>query len=155
MDQRNCEQARQQLNRLRTDMSELVARAERDNGAAGGQTLARLDEMRVDEAALLAWLSQNGCDDAEPARLETVNQITIHPVGDLVRKNIPPFKAPEDGFAARALWMFLVENLREGFVVELEIPGDSLDLSRPSGAALPQDLYRAVLRGDVVSNDQL
>ena len=152
MQEWTCEDARQQLNRLRSTMSEIVARAEQADGAGGGATLAQLDELRVEEASLLAWMSQNGCDEVEPTRMETVNEITIHALDD--RKNIPPFKAPEDGFAARALWVFLVENLREGSVVELEIPGDSLQLSRPSGAPLPEELYRAIMRGDVISDDQ-
>jgi hypothetical protein len=152
MQEWTCEDARQQLNRLRSTMSEIVARAEQAGEAGGGATLAQLDELRVEEASLLAWMSQNGCDEVKQTRMETVNEITIHAQDD--RKNIPPFKAPEDGFAARSLWVFLVENLREGYEIELEIPGDSLQLSRTSGAPLPEELYRAIMRGDVISNEQ-
>jgi hypothetical protein len=152
MQEWTCEDARKQVNRLRTDMSEIVARAERADAAGGEAILAQLDELRVEEISLLAWMSQNGCDEVKRTKMETVNEITIHAQDD--RKNIPPFRAPEDGFAARSLWAFLVENLREGYEIELEIPGDSLQLSRPSGAPLPEDLYRAILRGDVTSDDQ-
>ncbi len=53
------------------------------------------------------------------------------------------FRAPADNHAARALWVFLVENLQPGFVVELS--NGVAELTRPSGAALPAELYQKVM----------
>lgn len=60
------------------------------------------------------------------------------------------FKAPADNDAARALWVFLVENLRPGFAVELS--NSISELTRMSGSKLPPDLYAKVMgetRGQV------
>jgi hypothetical protein len=51
--------------------------------------------------------------------------------------------APTDRAAARMLWVFLVENLAEGYVVELS-NGIGL-LTRPSGRRLPGPLRHKVL----------
>lgn len=53
------------------------------------------------------------------------------------------FRAPADNQAARALWVFMVENLNPGFVVELS--NGAAELTRPSGQKLPPDLYRRVM----------
>jgi hypothetical protein len=55
------------------------------------------------------------------------------------------FRAPADNQAARQLWVFLVENLQSGFVVELSSFGGAAELTRPSGAKLPPELYAAVM----------
>ncbi|MCA9872489.1 MAG: hypothetical protein KC441_02510 [Anaerolineales bacterium] len=53
------------------------------------------------------------------------------------------FRAPADNQAARTLWVFLVENLQPGFVVELS--NGVSKLTRPSGQKLPPDLYTKVV----------
>lgn len=53
------------------------------------------------------------------------------------------FPAPNDNAAARALWVFLVENIRPGFVVELS--NGVSELTRLSGDKLPPALYRKVM----------
>lgn len=53
------------------------------------------------------------------------------------------FKAPADNSAARALWVFLVENLRPGFDVELS--NGVSELTQMSGNKLPPDLYAKVM----------
>jgi hypothetical protein len=70
------------------------------------------------------------------------NMIIIEPIeagGDAVM-----FRAPADNQAARQLWIFLVENLRTGFVVELSSFGGAAELTRPSGAKLPAALYEKI-----------
>jgi hypothetical protein len=52
-------------------------------------------------------------------------------------------QAPTDRAAARMLWVFLVENLAEGYVVELS-NGIGL-LTRPSGRRLPGPLRHKAL----------
>ena len=54
------------------------------------------------------------------------------------------FRAPADNQAARALWVFMVENLQPGFIVELT--NGAAELTRPSGGALPAELYAKVMR---------
>lgn len=44
------------------------------------------------------------------------------------------FKAPDDPHAARALWLFLAENLQPGFVLELA-SADGRAITQPSGGA--------------------
>lgn len=70
------------------------------------------------------------------------NVITIEPEGN-GRADGTIFRAPADTRAARQLWVFLVENLQPGFVIELS-DGVS-DLTRPSGQKLPPDLYTKVM----------
>ena len=41
------------------------------------------------------------------------------------------FKAPDDPHAAHALFMFLAENLKPGFIVELDVNGRSI--TQPTG----------------------
>lgn len=53
------------------------------------------------------------------------------------------FKAPADNSAARALWMFLVENLRPGFDVELS--NGVSELTQMSGGSLLPDMYAKVM----------
>lgn len=54
------------------------------------------------------------------------------------------FRAPANNQAARQLWVFLVENLQPGFIVELS--NGAAELTRPSGQKLPHDLYKLVMR---------
>ena len=55
------------------------------------------------------------------------------------------FPAPNNNAAARALWVFLVENIRPGFVVELSSFGGAAELTRLSGAPVPPELYARVM----------
>lgn len=57
------------------------------------------------------------------------------------------FKAPADTYAARELWVFLVDNLRPGFIVEL-CNGPS-EITRPSGQPVPIELYRKLMDMDL------
>lgn len=68
----------------------------------------------------------------------SLNVITIVPAGgDVAGKTV--FHAPANSQAARALWVFLIENLQAGFTVELS---DGVHrLRRPSGEPLPADVY--------------
>lgn len=55
------------------------------------------------------------------------------------------FPAPADTYAARSLWVFLVDNLQPGFVVEL---GDDVsEITRCSGHKVPPELYRSLMDG--------
>lgn len=61
------------------------------------------------------------------------------------------FPAPADKYAARSLWVFLVDNLKPGFVVGLSIndsEGESMsELTRPSGRKVPIELYESLMEG--------
>lgn len=61
------------------------------------------------------------------------------------------FPAPADKYAARSLWVFLVDNLKPGFVVGLSIndsEGESIsELVRPSGRKVPIELYESLMEG--------
>lgn len=55
------------------------------------------------------------------------------------------FPAPADKYAARSLWVFLVDNLQPGFVVQL---GDEAsEITRPSGRKVPIELYESLMEG--------
>jgi hypothetical protein len=56
------------------------------------------------------------------------------------------FRAPDDSHAARALWVFLVENLKPGHVVELS--SGAAELTRPSGEKIPAPLYEKIMEKD-------
>lgn len=75
--------------------------------------------------------------------MSSQNVITIEPGPDNGRAGGTIFRAPADKQAARALWVFLVENLQPGFVVELS--NGVSELTRPSGHKLPPDLYKKVM----------
>lgn len=64
------------------------------------------------------------------------NVITI---ADLDGNPETVFRGPGDGAAARALWVYLVENLRSGLLVELDIGTEALQF--PSGEKIPTDMY--------------
>lgn len=55
------------------------------------------------------------------------------------------FRAPADNLAARQLWVFLVENLQPGFVVELSSQNGAAELTRPSGDKMPIELYARIM----------
>ena len=71
------------------------------------------------------------------------NIIIIEPGSENSRAGGTMFRAPADNQAARALWVFLVENLQPGFVVELS--NGVSELTRPSGNQLPPELYAKVM----------
>ena len=73
---------------------------------------------------------------------DSQNVITIEAAGN-GRAGGTIFRAPADNQAARALWVFLVENLQPGFIVELS--NGAAELTRPSGQKLPPDLYAKVM----------
>jgi hypothetical protein len=73
--------------------------------------------------------------------------ITIEPSPDNTGAGGVMFRAPADNQAARQLWVFLVENLRPGFVVELSSYDGAAELTRLSGAKLSPELYAAVMGG--------
>lgn len=51
--------------------------------------------------------------------------------------------APADKYAARELWVFLVDSLQPGFIVELS-NGPS-EITRPSGSKVPLTLYKKLM----------
>lgn len=55
------------------------------------------------------------------------------------------FAAPADRHAARSLWVFLVENLQGGLLVELTSQDQEPGLVRQSGRRLPTAVYTAVM----------
>ena len=71
------------------------------------------------------------------------NVITIEPGSENGRSGGTMFRAPANSQAARSLWVFLVENLQHGFVVELS--NGASELTRPSGDKLPPELYAKVM----------
>lgn len=71
------------------------------------------------------------------------NVITIEPGPGNGRAGGTLFRAPADNQAARQLWVFLVESLQPGFVVDLS--NGISELTRPSGQKLPPDLYKKVM----------
>jgi hypothetical protein len=71
--------------------------------------------------------------------------ITIEPSPDNTSAGGVMFRAPADNHAARQLWVFLVENLQRGWVVELSSFDGAAELVRPSGAKLPPELYAAIM----------
>ena len=62
------------------------------------------------------------------------------------------FRAPADKYAARALWIFLVDNLRAGYIVELSMvdrAGEPLaEIVRASGHKVPAALYASLMEVD-------
>lgn len=73
------------------------------------------------------------------------NVISIETIDGNGRGGGTIFRAPADNRAARQLWVFLVENLKPGFVVELSILDGAAELFRPSGQKLPPELYKKVM----------
>ncbi|MFW5941918.1 MAG: hypothetical protein ACOC9V_06125 [Chloroflexota bacterium] len=61
------------------------------------------------------------------------------------------FPAPENRFVARSLWVFLVENLRPGLVVDLR-NGPSV-ISRETGAKVPIELYKTLMEQEVTTDE--
>lgn len=61
------------------------------------------------------------------------------------------FRAPPNKWAARELWVFLVDNLRPGFTVELVTHADdgsaAAELIRPSGRKVTPELYASLMDG--------
>lgn len=61
------------------------------------------------------------------------------------------FPTPKDKYMARSLWVFLVDNLKPGFVVTLSINDDKnetvSELVRPSGQKVPIELYESLMEG--------
>ena len=55
------------------------------------------------------------------------------------------FPAPGEKYIARSLWVFLVDNLRPGFVVELG--NEYSEITRPSGQRVPIELYESLMEG--------
>lgn len=59
------------------------------------------------------------------------------------------FQAPADKYAARQLWVFLVDNLRPGFIVELSTLADdgqpAAELTRLSGHKVTPELYASLM----------
>lgn len=53
------------------------------------------------------------------------------------------FRAPEDPYVARTLWVYLVENLKPGWLVGLHDPSGML--ARHSGDRVPPKIYAAVM----------
>lgn len=56
---------------------------------------------------------------------------------------VTTFIAPSNSYAARQLWVFLVENLRPGLEVTLSLK--HVRLRRDSGQKVPAGLYRRVM----------
>lgn len=71
------------------------------------------------------------------------NVITIEPAAGNEAAGGTMFRAPADNRAARALWVFLAENIQPGFIVELS--NGVSELTRLSGDKLPPDLYQKVM----------
>ena len=74
------------------------------------------------------------------------NVITIEPTGEDGRTGSIMFRAPADIRAARSVWVFLVENLQPGFMVELST--NSSELSQASGKPVPPELYAQVMANE-------
>ena len=55
------------------------------------------------------------------------------------------FRAPSDKYAARSLWVFLVDNLRPGFTVQLSAADDAAEITRRSGQKVTAELYRSLM----------
>lgn len=55
------------------------------------------------------------------------------------------FMAPDNSYAARSLWVFLVDNLQPGFEIRLQTPQQQV--MRASGQKLPPDLYARIMSG--------
>ena len=62
------------------------------------------------------------------------------------------FRAPADKYAARSLWVFLVDNLRPGLTVQLAIDdgaGDgAAEITRSSGRKVTAELYASLMDGE-------
>jgi hypothetical protein len=142
-----CAEARDALNEKRVELSEIVEKVEHTDPEQAPELQAVLIRLRGEEAAILSWMDNHQCDEVDMPGTKAINlnQITIHDVSGV--KNVPKFTAPEESLAARALWAFLVEHLRGGFVVELEIPEDGLQVEHETGSPLPLELYKRILRG--------
>jgi len=53
------------------------------------------------------------------------------------------FAAPDNRMLARALWVYLVDNLRQGLIVNLDI--ETQQLEWPSGEKIPPDIYKTFM----------
>jgi hypothetical protein len=53
------------------------------------------------------------------------------------------FRGPDNPYVSRALWVYLVENLKPGRVVELS--NGAAGLTRPTGQKVPPALYAKVM----------
>lgn len=63
--------------------------------------------------------------------MENQNVITVQPVPGNGRLDATLFRAPDNEHAAHALFLFLVENLKPGFLVELH--GDGRSITQETG----------------------
>ena len=67
-------------------------------------------------------------------------------------QSVMVFPAPDDKYMARSLWVFLVDNLRPGFIVHLSIDEGSgevmPEIARPSGQQVPTALRRKLMETD-------
>lgn len=68
-----------------------------------------------------------------------MNVLEISPIDASIGSKSVLFKLPDDRAAAVSIWVFLVENLKEGFVVDMS--ANTSELTRVSGHALPPELY--------------
>ena len=75
--------------------------------------------------------------------------ITIY---DKDNRPVQMFPAPADKYAARSLWVFLVDNLQPGFTVHLAIQdraGDAAaEIVRRSGHKVTPELYASLMDGE-------
>jgi hypothetical protein len=147
MTERTCAEARDTLNAIRANVSEISARLGHPDAGDTSQLETSLDALRREEAFIVSWMTDHNCDEVKmpTATASNLNEITIRDLAGV--KNIPKFTAPEERLAARALWVFLVESLPVGFVVELQIPQEGLQLAMETGSPLPEDQYRRIMRG--------
>lgn len=62
---------------------------------------------------------------------------------DEEKRPVLAFPVPADEYVARSLWVFLVDNLQPGFIVEL---GDGApEITRASGMKVPTELYETLM----------
>ncbi|MDT8305704.1 MAG: hypothetical protein RRC07_07185 [Anaerolineae bacterium] len=155
MTERTCDEARRRLNAVRAEQSAIRAGLEQADTELATELLANLTVLLEEEASLGAWMDEHGCDKVAPSRKEPANLNRIN-IRDLSgARNIPEFTAPRDSLAARSVWAFLVETLPEGYVVELEIPDEGVELTRESGSRLPEELYKRIMRGESLGDEDV
>ena len=63
------------------------------------------------------------------------------------------FAAPDNTTMARALWVFLIENLRPGLIVELSLPRLGI-LSQETAVKLSPERYAAIMNQEERASDQ-
>jgi hypothetical protein len=155
MAERTCAEARERLNDVRAEQSEIKARLEHADAERATELLSDLVVLQQEEASVVAWLDEHRCDEVAPSGKERVNLNRINIHDHTGARNIPEFTAPQDGLAARAVWVFLVETLPEGYAVELEILEEGIELARQTGSPLPEEVYKRLMRGESLGDEEL